>query len=485
MSVRSKVASFISDHLLAGFEDVPADEIAKVVVAVSGGPDSLALLHLLARGDFYPAKRLIVAHFNHGLRPAAAHDEAFVAKTAVAWGLEYRSAGTDVATDARRQRKSVEEMARLARYRFLAEIARREGAMVAVTGHNADDQAETVLMHFLRGSGMAGLRGMLPVGPLPGAPEVTLLRPLLSVRAGELREYCRENGLTPVEDHSNDDMTIHRNRLRHELLPLLTKYNPKIVERLNNTAAVLAADYDLLRTMQEDAWSSIVLTVKDGWLQLDFAGWRRLPLALRRSTLRRACETLNPSLRDIGFQSVEQARLVSESGQVGGRSGLPGDLRLAVGYDRLMISLPGVKIPLPDFPQTQPGSRLALAIPGRLELGNGWTIETALEEDATLAEAVADRGSWEVCVDPDELSEVTIRTRQPGERFRPLGMKGKSALLSDVMINLKIPASLRAGWPIVAGRDHLFWLVGHHIDERAKVTAESKRILRLTVKRRS
>jgi tRNA(Ile)-lysidine synthase len=483
MSLRDQVESFLNRQLPGSYEDVSAATSGRLVVAVSGGPDSLALLHLLAKGGVFQANRLLVAHFNHGLRPDASRDEAFVAETAAAWGLDYRSSGADVAAIAGIEKISIEEAARQARYRFLAEVALNNNATIVATGHNADDQAETVLMHFLRGSGSAGLRGMLPVGPLPGAPKVTLIRPLLSARSGQIRDYCRENALAPVIDETNEDVTIYRNRLRHELMPLLNDYNPNIVERLNNTAAVLAADYDLLNKLQEEAWSSLLLAAGQDWLELDLEAWHRLPLALRRSTLRHACESMDPALRDIGFQAVEQARLVAENGQVGASSYMPGGLLLSVGYDRLGISAPGAKRPPADAPQIQPGSQLNLPIPGRLELGSGWWIEARIQEEFSFPELVGNRDLWQACIDLGGFTEVVVRTRVYGERFQPLGMKGQSALISDVMVNRKIPAQLRAGWPVVAGRDHLLWLVGHHIDERARVTTESQRVLQLTVKR--
>jgi tRNA(Ile)-lysidine synthase len=431
----------------------------------------MGLLHLLAQGGLYLSERLIVAHLNHGLRPEAGIEEVYVAETAAAWGLDYRSSRADIAEISSERKMSIEEAARWVRYRFLAEVAQSNEAAAVATGHNADDQAETVLMHFLRGSGLAGLRGMRPVGPLPGAPKVTLVRPLLAVRAKQIRDYCRENGRNPVEDDSNEDMT----------LPLLAGYNPNIIESLHNTAEVVAADYDLLMKLQEDAWSSILLTAGEGWLQLDRSGWRRLPLGLRRSALRQACEILKPLLRDVGFRPVEQARLVAESGQVGARSSLPGQLLLTVGYGSLTLSLAGATLPVPEAPQIQPESHQIRPIPGRLDLGGGWTMQAEIRENVSLQEVVGIRSRWKVMLDPGDLAEVVVRPRAPGERFQPLGMSGKSALVSDVMVNRKIPASLRAGWPIVAGRDHLLWLVGHHIDERARVTAGSRRVLQLTV----
>jgi tRNA(Ile)-lysidine synthase len=218
MSVEVRARELLSQAGLTGRH--------RLVVAVSGGPDSLALLHLLSRRELHPAANLVVGHLNHQLRPSAAADATFVAETAAAWGLECHTESVDVAGLARRDGLSLEEAGRGARYQFLARLAHAVGAAHVAAGHNADDQAETVLMHFLRGAGLSGLRGMRPAGPLPGDPAITLLRPFLTTGRAEIEAYCQEHGLAPLTDASNTDTTYFRNRLRHELLPYLAGYNP-------------------------------------------------------------------------------------------------------------------------------------------------------------------------------------------------------------------------------------------------------------------
>jgi len=266
-----------------------------VVVGVSGGPDSLCLLHLLHGLAPELGLRLHVAHLDHGLRGAAAHEDArFVAAFAASLGLPCTVGTADVHALMDEAGLSLEEAARQARYRFLGEVARAAGAPIIAVGHNADDQAETVLMHFLRGSGLAGLRGMLPKTPLgayrlgdawafppdsrtssalqaPGSVEafrsprlvegsgsdLQLVRPLLATPRRAIAAYCAAHGLQPRFDQSNEDTTFFRNRLRHELLPILETYNPAIREILAHTATALAGDYPVVRAAVEAAWEQV------------------------------------------------------------------------------------------------------------------------------------------------------------------------------------------------------------------------------------
>ncbi len=260
---------------------------AVVVTGVSGGPDSVCLLHVLRRLAPELGLRLHVAHLNHGLRGAEADaDAAFVAALAAGWGVPCTVGRADVVALAEDAGLSLEEAARQARYRFLAEVAEAAGATTIAVGHNADDQAETVLMHFLRGSGVAGLRGMvartrltdyrLSVHRSGGAEEqggretlpgslfplppvaLWLVRPLLVVPRGAIETYCREHGLQSRFDRSNEDTTFFRNRLRHELLPILAGYNPAIREVLAHTAEALAGDYEVLRAEVAAAWAQVI-----------------------------------------------------------------------------------------------------------------------------------------------------------------------------------------------------------------------------------
>ena len=207
---------------------------SRLILAVSGGPDSLALLHLFSEQGLHPRQNLIVAHLNHLLRPDASADAAFVRETAAAWGVGYREQTVDVAALAQAEKRTVEEAGRLARYRFLARVCRQERVHFVLTGHQADDQVETILHHLLRGTGPAGLAAMTPVARLPEAPDwpAWLLRPLLTSSAADIRAYCAAHNLQPRQDSTNEETDYRRNQIRLELIPQLEQFNPQLRERL-------------------------------------------------------------------------------------------------------------------------------------------------------------------------------------------------------------------------------------------------------------
>jgi len=448
---------------------------APLLIAVSGGPDSLALLHVLQ--EIFPAEQLVAAHLHHGWREEADAEAEFVRQTAVSWGIACFIEEVDVVGLAREQALSLEEAGRKARYDFFARLATKIGAKAVAVGHHADDQAETVLMHLLRGSGLAGLRGMLPISPLPGAPDILLLRPLLAVSRAAIEAYCKTYDLQPVFDATNEDTTFFRNRLRHELLPLLAGYNPQIKARLQHMAAVVAADYAFLDELADEKYTAVLRESGSDWLALDRAGWLALPLSLRRAALRRAVWQLRADLRDVGFQPIEQARLVAEKDATGGQTTLPGGLVLTVEYERLTIAA-DPDVLLFDEPQIVEDTAVPLPVPGRVQLANGWVIESELVSGMDLAHIQSNPDPWTAYVDGGD-EPLFVRGRQPGERLRPLGMSGQSAKLKVMMINRKIPARLREKWPIIDSASGLAWLVGHGIDERVKVTAVAQTIVRL------
>jgi len=292
--ILKKVRHTIETHGLLA----PGDGI---VVGVSGGPDSLCLLHVLLRLREEYRLRLHVAHLNHGARGAEADAAAeFVASLAAEWGLPVTVERQDVPALARAHKLAFEEAARRVRYAFLARVAGEAGAHKIAMGHNGDDQAETVLMHLLRGAGLAGLRGMLPITPITdyrllepfiqypisNLQPPAIIRPLLQVSRSEIEHYCTDHDLAPRFDRSNLDTTYFRNRLRHELLPLLETYNPNVHTRLRHTAAVVAADYELLIQLREQAWAEVVREERDTAIAFDRATCRACS-TWQKSTSRR------------------------------------------------------------------------------------------------------------------------------------------------------------------------------------------------------
>ncbi|OQA42119.1 MAG: tRNA(Ile)-lysidine synthase [Chloroflexi bacterium ADurb.Bin325] len=543
-----------------------------VVVGVSGGPDSICLLHLLARLADGLGLRLHAAHLNHRLRGAEADaDAAFVAELAEAWGVPCTVGRAEVAALAERAGLSLEEAARQARYAFLADVARAAAARVIAVGHNADDQAETVLMHFLRGSGAAGLRGMLPATDLAeyrlamgrgahperrlagGGPEskddrrpstgevsfadasrppaqdaselaaageteqaddrrpstgevlfadasrppaqdaselaaagemLRLVRPLLEIPRADILAYCADRGLAYRFDRSNEDTTFYRNRLRHELLPLLETYNPAIRAVLGRTAETLAGDYEVLAAALERAWTAVARPAAADEVQFDRTGWRGLPIGLQRALVREAIRRLRRHLRNINWEQVERAVRMGQEGQPGQAATLAAGLELQVGADRLRIAAEGTLPPAgADLPQI--ARRYELAAPGVTALERGWQATVVRLERAALPDDYAlNADPWRAWLDADAVGpDLALRPRVPGDRLQPQGLGGHSVRLNELMINLKTPRAARAGWPILEGRFGVAWACGLRLDERAGVSPRTRAVWQITFER--
>jgi len=451
----------------------------RVVVGVSGGPDSLCLLHLLTQlRDEYRIEPH-VAHLNHQIRGAEAEaDAAFVARLAEEWGLPATIEARDVPAYARQERLALEEAARRVRYSFLAEVARKIGAGCIAVGHNADDQVETVIMHWLRGAGLAGLRGMLPLTEYEG---LRLVRPLLEVTRAEIEEYCQIHHLQPRFDRSNLDTTYFRNRLRHELIPYLESYNPNIREVVRRAAKVIAADYDFLRSEVERAWERMAIE-SEGAISFPLEPWSRLHLSLQRALLREAIRRLRKGLRNINWVHIEDALKVINEKPTGAIATLPQGLQLFKSYDRIVV---GERMPRPDLPLLSVDS-LPIAIPGVTKLPDSyWQLKAEiLAREELNEETLANVNPWQAYLDYDRTgSELKLRQRLPGDRFQPLGMR-RGKTLQAFMIDAKVPRHLRDEIPIVVSPRQIVWVAGWRIDERVKVTERSKRILHLEFTKR-
>ncbi|MFQ6059411.1 MAG: tRNA lysidine(34) synthetase TilS [Anaerolineae bacterium] len=477
MSVLETVRRTIDEHRMF-------DPGEMVVVGVSGGPDSLCLLHVLRelRGEY--GIRLHVAHLDHQIRgQESADDAAFVARIAEEWGIPATIATRDVPAYARERRLAIEEAARQARYAFLAQVAQEVGARKVAVAHNADDQVESVLMHFLRGAGLAGLRGMQPISPWPSQPvtkppvNLILLRPLLEVPRTEIEAYCRQHHLQPRFDRSNLDTTYYRNRLRHELIPLLETYNPGVREVLRRSAKVIADDYDYLRNQGRRAWEQVV-TEADGGFTFALEPWRQLHPSLQRQLLREAIRRLRRGLRNINWVHIEDALKVIHERPTGSIATLPQGLQLFKGYESFTV---GEALPRPDLPLLTV-ERLPLTIPGATPLpGSNWQVEARiLPRDELTEEHFSDANPWQTVLDYDRAGpELALRRRRPGDRFQPLGLGGREKTVSAFMINEKIPAHIRDELPLVVSPQHIVWIPGWRLDERVKITEDTERVLEL------
>jgi tRNA(Ile)-lysidine synthase len=461
----------------------------RIVVGVSGGPDSVTLLHVLHDLSGAHDLRLHVAHLNHGIRgPAADADAAFVLDLAKAMNLPVHVERIDVPALADREKLTLEEAARRARYTFLCGVAQHIGARHIAVGHNADDQAETVLMHLLRGAGPAGLRGMLPAtrlsdyhllgGSKRPPPDLTLVRPLLNITRTTILAYCQEQGLVTRVDRSNLDTTHFRNKLRHEVLPYLGQINPRISERLRNLAEVVRADYLLLQEFVSIAYDTLLIASYPDAVVFDLTRWREQPLAIQRATLRRSLHHLQHSLRDVDFDHIERAVEVAQGGHTGAQATLPHRLQLTVGHTTLTIGeIDALHLPA-ERPWLESQGIIQVTIPGVTLLPSGWTLgakETLHWNINAIEENPNPLVQW---IDAAALGRTTLlRTRQEGDRFPPQGMKGAEVRLSDFLINIKMPRPWRDHLPLLVSDGDILWVTGVRLSEKASVHPGTQRVI--------
>jgi tRNA(Ile)-lysidine synthase len=450
-----------------------------LVVGVSGGPDSLALLDALVRLGL----SLRVAHFDHQLRAESAAEAAQVAQMAAQRGVPYELGQGDVAAMARAERRSLEESARELRYRFLFDCARRSGAQAVAVAHTADDQVETVLMHLLRGAGLSGLKGMTPISHLPvWDAHIPLARPLLGVWRCDVEAYCQAEGLNPLQDASNQSDDFFRNRLRHTLLPELERYNPQVKASLLRTANALAGDWEALEAVLDQAWAALAVDCRVGRCSVARLTLANLPLGLQRAALRRMATLVRPDLRDLDFASVARAVDFITQPTRSRRLQLPQGLRLEWEEERLALVDGAAPLPFePSWPQLAAGQAAQLAPGGVAPLAGGWRLRAEVGDPPVDPHAAGPEEAW---LDCDALAlPLQVRSARVGERFQPLGMGGRSQKLSDFWINARVPHAARAAWPLVCVGERVVWVVGHRMAEWARLQPASRAALHLWMER--
>jgi tRNA(Ile)-lysidine synthase len=448
-----------------GLHAGPEPQSGPVLVGVSGGPDSVCLLHVFHRLG-YP---LVVAHLDHGLRPESAADAEAVRRLAESLGLEPVIERQDAAAAARAEKLSIEEAARNLRYRFLFRVAVSYGAQAVAVAHTANDQVETFLMHLLRGAGLAGLRGMAHRSlPNPWSETIPLARPLLDVWREEIETYLRLHGLPVVQDASNRDYRFYRNRLRGEALPYLDTLNPGVRKRFHQTAGLLRDEDEVIEMVAAEAWQACFAGEASGALAFNARRLRNQPAAVQRRLLRRAAAALRPGLRDLDFAAVQRGIEFIGSPTRTRQTDWIAGLRLEMEGDRLWLAEADVTLPAAEWPQLPPGARLELSIPGEITLPGGWRLraEPAPLTPALYAHIQSNSDPYQAWLDRAALPEtLQVRPRRPGDRFRPLGMGGRSVKLSDFMINTGMPRRARAGWPLVTAGDAIAWAPGYRLAE--------------------
>jgi tRNA(Ile)-lysidine synthetase-like protein len=455
------------------FQLIAPDSI--LIVGVSGGADSLALMHILYTLQTTFRCQIHVATLDHGLRgEQGAADAEYVRKMAESLGILVTVGRAAVGELAANQRIGIEAAARIARYDFLASVARRMGSDRVAVAHHAGDQAETVLMHLLRGAGLAGLGGMSPQSPMPNHPDLTLIRPLLWNTRAEIDTYCTAHGLEAREDATNTDVSLLRNNIRLNILPSLEQLNPHFQQVLGQLADIARVEDDFAQKQLEFWASSPDVQKQSRRIVIKRAAFRAAHPALQRRLIAWAARQVKPELEDLDYQHIVNAVELAIAGKQGGRVLLTDGLQVRVDYEALMVERqnePSLDIDLPLFPK---GFSLQADIPSVVQLpGSMWTLHISL--DFPTANVLP-----EARLSIPEGAIVTLRTREEGDRFAPLGMDGHNQKLNRWMINRKIPRYIRERVPLVcvdAAIAAIFVDSQWYVSESSSVKDNSRRVV--------
>ncbi|MFN8490845.1 MAG: tRNA lysidine(34) synthetase TilS [Caldilineaceae bacterium] len=507
------------DHL---FANPVGEQPLTVVVGVSGGADSVCLLHLLAQLAATWRLTLHVAHLDHNLRPESAADAAFVRQLAATLQLPFHIARLPAGA-LTHQPGGLEAAARCARYAFLLRttinVTPVDQVPCLVLAHHADDQAETVLLNLVRGSGLQGVSGMhwrstmalnafvdeaaLADSP-PALPLVQVVRPFLNVRRSEILAYLQVQQLAWREDASNQDPTFLRNQFRHELLPRLAQMNPNVVETLGRTAQILAGEAERLQRLDRQTLAGLclepvfstertteVVTTKER-VVLDVEKLLALALADQRGVLRQALALLQPGLPEIGFEPIESLLWQLRSHpHAGGPHPLLHDLQWSVAgatpQSRARLSLHRADVlPFPsDYPYLDEPWRHAigaLTLPnqGQVTTPGGWTLQMEAMSVTKLPPNWQRRDQpWQVYLDTEQADTLVLTTPRPGLQFAPLGLNGRHKALGDFFTDRKVPVSLRAGWPLLIDQatETVLWVCGLAPGHAARITQATQKLL--------
>ncbi len=463
MPLLKQVAGQIRKHSMIASGDT-------VVAGVSGGPDSVALVHILYRLREQFTFRLVVAHLNHGFRGSEAEADArFVADLAGRLQLECYIEKRDVPGYCARTGLSAQAAAREIRYSFLSEVATKTGASRVALGHHAGDQAETILLHLLRGSGPGGLGGMSPVR------DGFYIRPLLTVSREDIESYCRHHNLPTRRDSSNFQVKYLRNRVRLELIPLLEKnYNPGLEETLNRLGEICREENEYLDKHAREALRRARVGPVENGVALDRKQLLSLPRAILRRLVRMAWSEVCGSKEDLEFNHVNQILEIIKEEKGLQQVDLPRNITCVKSYDLVQFTVGKEKKEIPFY-------QYQLKVPGITVIPEAGVSIGARIVPPAWAGDPASLSPDEALMDYDLLKmPLVVRRRLQGDRFAPLGLGG-TMKLKKFFIDRKIPRHLRDCIPLVVSGNDIVWVAGIRPGEKWKITGATSTCLHLFI----
>ena len=464
------------ENISRSLTDCYANKESPLVVGVSGGPDSIVLLHTLNQLGF----QLIVAHLDHKLREESGADSKYVEEIATELKIPFICSEVDTITISKEEKKSLEETARNLRYQFLFKIANQENAHAVAVGHTADDQAETVLMHMLRGSGLSGIKGM-SVRSLTGWDnKIPLVRPLLNVYRSEVEAFCQDNNIFPKIDKTNFESKYHRNKIRNELFPILEEYNPNIKNKLVSLSKIATEDYKVILEIVDKEWVELVDISEEECIKIPMDRFNSKKLSIKRMLIRKSFEYLKSDSNNIQFTDIERSIKHIANPSKGQIQQITSDIFIQIHENIIYIFRDGYQIQFTDFPRIEDATDLFEGS-GSIKINANWNLE--FEErtfsELSFEEIKNNKDPYTAHLDKELLDEgLLLRPPQEGDYFQPLGMGGKGMKLFDFFINEKIYRGDRKHWPLLCTMNNdIIWVVGQRISHQYRLTGKTKKVL--------
>lgn len=450
MNLIEKVKKYIEDNSLISKGD-------KIVVGVSGGPDSLCLLNILnTLKDEYDLT-LIVAHVNHNLRDEAEFEANFVKETSEKLGLKFYLADVNINKLVKEKKKSCEEVAREYRYKFFNEILKENNANKIAVAHNLNDNAETILMNIIRGSGVEGIKGIR-------SKKDNLIRPLLCASRIEIEEYCSENKLTPMIDKTNFETLYTRNKIRNNIIPMLQEINPDVLSSINRLGDILSEEDEFISEYVDKMYNEIL--DKTNGIELDKNKFLTFSHGLKRRILRRAISDFKGNLVDISYKSLENATRIISNSKNGDMIKIANGLKVIINYDKIKF-IP--KIETFDY-------EYELQIPGNTYIPE---IDLVINAEIKKADEVENfiKESNKKFFDIEKTGKkLYVRNRRPGDSFLPNGLNGTKKI-KDFFSDLKIPTEERARIPILTNENDIIWVMGFRTSKKFLKDKNTKEVI--------
>jgi tRNA(Ile)-lysidine synthase len=444
-----------------------------IVVGVSGGADSLALLHILYRSGY----TVTAVYIDHMLRESSQSDGVHVQELSAEWQIPFITRKVPAADYAQKMKLAIEEASRELRYTSLFEIAQSMEAQAVVVAHHADDQVETVLMHLLRGCGLSGLRGIVPyVCPHAWHESIPLIRPMITSWKKDILAYCQENNIVPVTDDTNFDTTYFRNRLRHELIPDLLTYNAGVKQHLLTMSGLIQDDYAFLQLMADEASQRTELRCQTRQVTFLKEPFLTLPCSMQRMLLRKAIDILRPALRDVDTDTVERCIEFVQTADGSRIIDVTGLLVMFMDGERMVLMESGNPYFRDDLPLLDEAIHASIRAGEDIPIHAGWFFRFDILKIEDNQDFLS--GKWTAILDADSCGEtIYLKTVQPGDRYTPLGLKGHYQKLSDILINQKVSRWVRASFPVIWNEKEILWVPGYRINTVMQSTSRTRRVL--------